>query len=190
MSARDVSRIIKEISTVDVTTGEYLKQTTESILRKEPDYVKLYLRDIALLNNLRPSTNNILYELLKLMDYRNRIVLNSALKKEIATEIGVSVKTIDNALNLLLKQNIVLRKGVGLFIGNPNLFGKGEWRDIRELRMTVTFNEEGRTISTEVIKDEGDESEEEMAFNTDVMAVSSIVLLLSFSFSCFYQLLI
>ncbi|RYE23111.1 MAG: hypothetical protein EOP45_07280 [Sphingobacteriaceae bacterium] len=42
----------------------------------------------------------------------------------------------------------------GLYKDNPFLFGKGEWRDIRELRMTVVFDKKGQNISTEVIKDD------------------------------------
>jgi hypothetical protein len=53
---------------------------------------------------------------------------------------------------MLVKKNIIFRVDTGLYKGNPFLFGKGEWRDIRELRMTVVFDKEGQNISTEVIK--------------------------------------
>jgi hypothetical protein len=53
---------------------------------------------------------------------------------------------------MLVKKNIIFREDTGLYKGNPFLFGKGEWREIRELRMTVVFNKEGQTMSTEVRK--------------------------------------
>ena len=147
-------RITYEKETVDRGSGEVLKTYSEAILPKEPDYVKLYLESISKLNDLQGWTDPVLNELLKLMNYRNEIVLNSALKKRMAVELEISPRTIDNALSLLSKNGVILRKDTGLYLGNPHLFGKGEWRDIRELRMTVIFNKEGKKIDTEVIRND------------------------------------
>jgi hypothetical protein len=57
---------------------------------------------------------------------------------------------------MLVKKDIIFREDTGLYKGNPYLFGKGEWRDIRELRMTVVFNPKGQSISTEVMKGDFD----------------------------------
>ena len=138
--------------TVDRETGESLKTYSESIVPREPDYVKLYLESITKLNDVQGWTDPVLHELLKLMNYRNEIVLNAAVKKRMAVEIKISTRTIDNALSMLVKKNIIFREDTGLYKGNPFLFGKGEWREIRELRMTVVFNNEGQTMSTEVRK--------------------------------------
>ena len=145
-------KVTFERETVDRETGESLKTYTESVIPREPDYVKLYLESITKLNDVQGWTDPVLYELLRLMNYRNEIVLNAAIKKRIALEINISTRTIDNALSMLVKKSIIFREDTGLYKGNPFLFGKGEWRDIRELRMTVVFNKEGQSISTEVIK--------------------------------------
>lgn len=145
-------KITFEKETVDRETGESLKTYTESVIPKEPDYVKLYLESITKLNDVQRWTDPVLYELLRLMNYRNEIVLNAAIKKRIALEINISTRTIDNALSMLVKKSIIFREDTGLYKGNPFLFGKGEWRDIRELRMTIVFNREGQSISTEVLK--------------------------------------
>jgi len=145
-------KITFERETVDRETGESLKTYSESIIPREPDYVKLYLESITKLNDVQGWTDPVLYELLKLMNYRNEIVLNAAVKKRMAVEINISTRTIDNALSMLVKKSIIFREDTGLYKGNPFLFGKGEWRDIRELRMTVVFNREGQSISTELLK--------------------------------------
>lgn len=148
-------RVTYERERLNDETGELVTTHRDAVLPSEPDYVKLYLADIAMLNGLPGAANPILHELLKIMDYKNRIILNASIKREIAHDLGISVKTIDNALGLLLKQNVLIRKDIGLFLGNPHLFGKGEWKNIRELRLTVHYTEKGRVINTEVLK-EGD----------------------------------
>ena len=146
-------RITYEREVLMTDTGEIQVTHRDSILPKEPDYVKLYLSDIQMLNNLPKWTDRILHELLRMMNYRNQIVLNSSIKKEIAAEFKIHIKTIDNALVMLVKQNILIRKDKGLYLGNPLLFGKGEWKDIRELRLTIHYTKEGRTMSTEVVQE-------------------------------------
>ena len=141
-----------EQQTVDRLTGEVIKTYSESVVQKEPDYVKLYLESITKLNDVQGWTDPILHELLRLMNYGNEIVLNAAVKKRMALGLKISTRTIDNALSMLVKKNIIFREDTGLYKGNPFLFGKGEWRDIRELRMTVVFDKEGQNISTEVVK--------------------------------------
>ena len=141
-----------EQQTVDILTGEVIKTYSESVVQREPDYVKLYLESITKLNDVQGWTDPILHELLRLMNYGNEIVLNAAVKKRMALGLKISTRTIDNALSMLVKKNIIFREDTGLYKGNPFLFGKGEWRDIRELRMTVVFDREGQNISTEVIK--------------------------------------
>jgi hypothetical protein len=157
-------RITYEKETIDKETGESLKIYSEAIVPKEPDYVKLYLENITKLNDVQGWTDPVLHELLKLMNYRNEIVLNAAVKKRMAVEIKISTRTIDNALSMLVKKSINFREDTGLYKGNPFLFGKGEWRDIRELRMTVIFNKGGQNISTEVLK--GDLNAQEATIET------------------------
>jgi hypothetical protein len=154
-------RITYERERLNEQTGELVTTYRDAILPSEPDYVKLYLADVGMLSGLPGATNPILHELLKLMDYKNRIVLNASVKREMAEELDISVKTIDNALGSLLKQNVLIRKDIGLFFGNPQLFGKGEWKNIRELRLTIHYTEKGKTISTEVLREGKPEINEE-----------------------------
>jgi hypothetical protein len=147
-------RITYEREMLHPETGELQVTHRDSVLPKEPDYVKLYLSDIELLNNLPKWTDRILHELLRMMNYKNQIVLNSSIKKEIAAEFKIHIKTIDNALVMLVKQGVLIRKDKGLYLGNPLLFGKGEWKDIRELRLTIHYTKEGRTMTAEILQEQ------------------------------------
>ncbi len=147
-------RITYERELLNPETGELQVTHRDSVLPREPDYVKLYLSDIQTLSNLPKWTDRILHELLRLMNYKNQIVLNSSIKKEIAEEFKIHLKTIDNALVMLVKQGVLIRKDKGLYLGNPLLFGKGEWKDIRELRLTIHYTKEGRTMTAEVFQEQ------------------------------------
>lgn len=143
-------RAIYEKETIDKQTGEVLQTYSESVIPREPDFIKLYLDDIGVLKGIAAWTNSVLVELLKLMSYKNQIVLNSTVKHDIASDLKIAPKSIDNALGALVKQGILTRRGTGVYIASPMLFGRGEWKDIRKLRLTIEYTQKGRKLTTEV----------------------------------------
>jgi DNA primase catalytic subunit len=130
---------------VDQLSGELLGGSTEKkgVVPKEPDYVKLYLADISYLSDLPKWANGILYELLTKMDYEGRIILNAGIKREIAAKLDTSVQNIENSISKFNKKNILIRQDTGIYTGNPWLFGKGEWKDIRQIRLSIGYNLDG-----------------------------------------------
>ena len=150
---RDTKKIIKEISTVtvDKETGEILNSNDykERKVETEPDFIKIYLDDIAKLSNLPKGCSSVMYHLLRYMTYENVIVLNSFIKKSIATYLETNTQVLDHQIVELTKQGIICRVGRGTYFVNPNLFGKGKWQDIRNMRLTITYDRNGRTFQTE-----------------------------------------
>lgn len=102
----------------------------------EPPYVKLYFENIPnYLYDLPSSTGSLIYELLNYVTYGTQeITLNAAIKKRIALATSISVRTLDNKLQELVKKGILDRVENGLFTLNPYLFGRGDWKTILELR--------------------------------------------------------
>ena len=153
------TKVIKELiqDTTVNENGEILqesKKVTYSIGR-EPDFVKLYLSDLITLEGLPKSTATVFYELLKHMTYADSeggqiIALNPWLKKQIliASKTISSTQTISNAVSALKKKGILIEIGQSTYRVNPNIIGKGDWRDISELRMNITYNKLGRFIET------------------------------------------
>lgn len=150
MSSRETKKIVKQTNFTDFTTGELICKEEEFIVGTEPDFVKVYVRDIMRLSEINGSNSKILCSLLAEMDYQNKIKLPSESKIQIAEDLSLTVKTIDNALGILVKKGVLFKKGTGLYVGNPIIFGRGAWRDIRQLRMTVVYGSSGTKISTEV----------------------------------------
>lgn len=131
-----MSKVIQSTEVVDYVTGEVKETTVVKQFRgDEPNYVKLYLKDISYLYDLPATAGNLLYELLNYVTYGTQmIVLNSTVKKMIAASTGIAMQTLNNRLQDLVNKGVLDRVDTGTFTLNPYLFGKGDWKTIRDLR--------------------------------------------------------
>lgn len=155
----DTIKILQQVknNTVDVDTGEIISQEETTVLRipKEPDYIKLYLDTILYLSDLPGKHSKVLNALLKRVPFANSseggmvIALNGFVKKQIAAELQLkNVRSLDNSITEMVKGEILFRLGSGTYLLNPHLFGRGNWSDIQQLRLTVDFSADGKTFST------------------------------------------
>ncbi|MGM3026293.1 replication/maintenance protein RepL, partial [Bacillus cereus group sp. BC309] len=124
---KKVSKVTKN-KIIDINTGEI--QEEEEIINayidKEPDYVKIYLKDIVALNDLPKGLDRVINVLLKVMSYDNMIILNSFIKKQMAQELGYkTVQVLNNNINKLVNAEILFRKGTGTYQVNARYFGGG-----------------------------------------------------------------
>ncbi len=146
-----------ETITYDERTGELYSQSslTTRKISKEPDFIKLYLNDVMLLSDVPKSKSDILYLLLRKMNYDNEITVVASHKRDIAKELDCSMINIDKTLALLVEKSILIRKERGVYIANPRLFGKGSWEDIEALRMSIDYKKSGmKRIGTVISKND------------------------------------
>jgi hypothetical protein len=131
-----VNKVIETTEHIDYNTGEIKASTIVRRFRgDEPSYIKVYLGDIAYLHGLPAATSTLLQELLQYVTYGTQeIGLTATFKKRIAMNTGMTMQTLNNKLQDLLKAGIIDRVAVGTFVLNPYLFGKGDWKTINELR--------------------------------------------------------
>ena len=138
-------KIKKEIKeTITNEDGEKLhqKHIEEAYISKEPDFIKVYLDNILLINNLPSGIQKTLNVLLKRMAYDNVVVLNAYIKKEMAKELDFkTVQSLNNNINKLVKEGIMFRKGTGTYEMNPFLFGRGSWENIKKIRFEIVFED-------------------------------------------------
>lgn len=148
-----------EITTIMDQDGQVIHKEEDRVINwgSEPNYIKVYLDTILYLNDLPKGLNGILYAFLKRMSYGNQLVVNAALKRQIAKELDLSLSSINNAISKFVKGSLLLREDTGLYKVNPHLFGKGEWKDIAKIRLEVTFDAQGKTIMSEIQKKEDKE---------------------------------
>jgi hypothetical protein len=143
------------IITTDVETGEISKETKTQVgmFEAEPPYVKLYISDIIKLNGLPSYANDVLLHLVKNMGYNNIVPMYKPIKMMICNELGIKLSTMNKAIQELHDKNILIRSHRGLYILDPLIFGRGSWKDIKDIRMTIEYNSDGkRIISTSIQK--------------------------------------
>lgn len=147
-------------SIVDDLTGELLAATTITTdintIPTEPNYLKLYIDDLGLLNKLSGSEVVALIHIAAIANYDGQVCLPLLVKKEIAEKAGVKVQAVNNATVKLTSKGILKRIGTAVYLLNPDLFAKGKWREIRELRkafryVTTYYPNGNKVVETNVI---------------------------------------
>lgn len=142
-------------SVVDYETGE-IRQEIQSIsypFTSEEGYIKLYLKHACYLQGLQHSEHSILYELFRYMNYENEIPLLKAYKVKILTNTGLSMNTLNQALSQMVEKKILFRIQRGLYKVNPYLFGKGSWKNIKALRMTIDYKPNDYKCKTLIVRE-------------------------------------
>lgn len=129
----------------DHITGEVKKEKITIQYEKEPAYVKLYFDCLGMFiknDGLNSSLNDVLIEVLKRTSYAEEgqiVHLDKFTKGAICKATGKSMPRLNQIIATWLKNNIVIRVARGIYKINPWIFGKGEWRNISDLRATFHF---------------------------------------------------
>lgn len=146
---------------VNHETGEVTQTVDNKVVRlnQEPDFIKVYLQDINKIFELSKGCTPALYEILKKMNYEGHITLNKYIKEICAKNAGMTLNSFNNCITDLTKKDILKRLAQGVYIANPNIFGKGSWTEIskqREFYLTIKYTKEGKSIVQSNIQEELD----------------------------------
>jgi hypothetical protein len=131
-------------TTLDTNTGELINLVSNAhfTLEREPDYIKLYISTVLAIKELSKSLNPILIEFIKRMSFATPenahggqvIYISSGMKKDIARDLDLSMKRLDQSLATFVKSGIFKRLDTGKYQVNPYLFGRGNWADVKRIR--------------------------------------------------------
>ena len=153
MGKRKVTRT-EVTETVDKTTGEIEVNKVQSqsfLIDREPDYVKLYLEDITRLKDIPAGMNKVLFELMKGINYNGIIMAYKPVKDLMCMNMGISINYLNKCIDEFYKKGILIRYARGVYIADPNLFAKGSWKDIQNLRLVIEYNIDGtKTLKSNV----------------------------------------
>jgi len=146
---RDKVLLIETTTSANGVGMEVVEKKTKTVLlAQEPNYIKLYLNTLLTFKDLPKQMNAILWELVKLMTFADKeakhggqlIILNMFVKEEIIERLGVKMSTFKKALTELTRSGILKRVGNSTYQANPEMFGRGQWTDIKAIRATFDFN--------------------------------------------------
>lgn len=155
-------RIDKQVYTEAVITeeGEVISSKTVYKTQKEPDFVKLYIDCVFTVKGVKKGFNPIFVAFLEYMSYSDAnsqyggqiIYVNKAMKTAIAKKVGLSIVSVNNAITDFVKKGIFKRVDVGTYQVNPNIVGRGQWADIKNIRATFDFG--NREVLADIVKAE------------------------------------
>lgn len=136
----------EEIIHMDNDTGEVLANhsyVTTNTFDSEPAYFKVYVDDLVRLNDVPRGMTAILLELVKNMSYGNVIPAYKPVKDAVCSNLGISINYLNKAIDTFYKRGIFVREARGFYRADPELFGKGKWKDVKELRLQIEYKSDG-----------------------------------------------
>ena len=140
---------------VNHETGEILGTEVLSLQVKTKDeFVKIFVENMDYLGKtLEGFEFKTLFFVLKKIDYQNSLIIDSTFRKNLSILFGnKSPSVIARAIKGLVEKQILieintpeLRERFQSFVGNayyvnPNIIGKGSFRDIKKLRQTTVVD--------------------------------------------------
>lgn len=143
---KSVKRVLREDTEYNSETGKITSRKTTLEFSKEPAYVKLYFDCLGVYiknEGLTSSLNDMLIEVLKRSTYAEEgqmVYLNTFTKEQVCKATGKSMERMKQAIRIWVKNKILVRVARGVYQVNPYIFGKGEWRNIANLRATFDFS--------------------------------------------------
>ena len=132
---------IAETRQVDSATGEVTLSEVTNVIRlpQEPPYVKMYIEDLTAVLDVPAGPRDVLYRLVRRMDYDGLIGLTPPIREAICRDAGIKNQTLYNYISTLTKKSIMKAVGRSTFEMNPKYFAKGDWKDIHQRRQRFTM---------------------------------------------------
>lgn len=146
--------------TVRITDGQGKvldEQTKETLTsskktsRKEDGFITLYFKHVGKLYELTKIQLGIILCAAAHGDLRFAsdndapmgIVFHKYLKERIVQDLNTSMQTINNNLTIMTKRNFLKRINTDYYQLNPHIFGYGLTKDVKAIRKTYEFTEDG-----------------------------------------------
>ena len=136
-------------SLVDVTTGEILKESHETVNKTstEPDYIKIYYRTMLAFNGINDIPLEFILAIANYVAWSNDggpLLFNNvkAVREQICGMCKIKSSMYTKYLTRCKERSILLpTKYRGTFEVNPFFIAKGKWDSIKRLRAEFCFTD-------------------------------------------------
>lgn len=150
-----------EKTSLDYATGEIKEKNNMIVtqMKKKDDFLKLFVLNLEFIaTELEGSEKTVLFLLISSMNFKNIVNINPDLRAEIAHKSKLHRNTISKAISSLEEKNIIYKLdseelrdkydvySKNSYLVNPDLIGKGSFRDLRNLRQTVVTDFDFETL--------------------------------------------
>lgn len=121
---------------------EFFNQKTGEV-EKEPDFVKLYIRDLCALKGISGVRHDIFNFMLENMNYHNEVSFGSSAKKRFLEDRDIKNQTFNNYVTTLIERGLIERIGRQEFRVNKKYAVKVDWAKVQSIRWDTTYTKEG-----------------------------------------------
>jgi len=127
---------------IDNKTGEIFETEIISKMQvdREPDYVKMYVKDIIRFKDLPTGMDKVLMAIISNMSYTNIIFTYMPIKKFISSNLNITVSYVNKCISHYIKTGLLIKVERGIYLVDPELFARGKWENINELRLSITYD--------------------------------------------------
>ena len=146
--AKIAGYVSEETITQNAETGE-ISKTINTKARyfersDEPHFVKFYVEHLLEFFNIKGASVGLLCMMLQEMNYQNEITINTRFKEKFRERFGLSqnkkTDTIRSCLSKLERRGLIKKLAWGgVYMVNPKIFGKGDFRDIKKLQASFDY---------------------------------------------------
>lgn len=189
----------KENNLFDNQTGEVITQENTFIKKelKRDQFIKLFLENVIFWVNLDNKEKNLLFLCINFMNWVNVIKIDSTFKKNAMLTCEVSRSSVTRAIDGLIEKNVLKKltkdeyqslgesiKGALFsniftdedYLINPQIVGKGSFRDIRKIRQTIVqdFDFDTMEMTKQVTQEAKYDGFDEIKDNTDKHEIKEI----------------
>ena len=134
------------VKTYDRESGEEIVKDiniSSFSVDKEPEYIKLYIQDIGRLKKINGKANDILLAFISKMGYNNIIPTYKPIKMLVAKDLNVSLHTVSSAIKKFKATGLFIPYVRGMYIADPEIFARGNWKNIKNLRLVIEYKKNG-----------------------------------------------
>ena len=82
-------------------------------------------------------------ELIKSMGYNNVIPAYKPIKEMICRNLGIKMDYLNKSIDAFYKAGLLIRLHRGIYMADPELFARGKWEDIKNLRLVIEYKKDG-----------------------------------------------
>ena len=127
--------------------AKFLDQKTGVIL-EEPEFVKLYIRDLCRVKGLSATQYKIFTFMLANMNTDNVVSFGPRTKEKFLLEHSIKPQTFNNNVAQLIESCLISRIARNEFLVNKRYAVKFDWEKVQKIVWTTTYSKDG--IDSEV----------------------------------------
>lgn len=132
--------------------AKYLDESTGELI-SEPEFVKVYIRDLSRVKGLNATQHEIFNFMLLNMNYDNVVAYGSKTKEHFLKFHGIKSQTFNNNIASLISSGMIERISRGEFRVNKKYAAKVDWSKVQSIEWTSVYTKDGVSENIKIVQE-------------------------------------